>query len=70
MQPTESYIGGGVMALAGGALVLYSLVFLPKGERPVIPTQKKTWSETIYVEAQGCGLVPGDRPAPAAPPAP
>lgn len=70
VEPTGSYIGGSVMAVAGGALILYSVLFLPKGPRPVIPTQKKTWSETIYVEAQGCGLVPGDVPAPAAPPAP
>lgn len=63
-DPTKFYVGGGAMAVAGGALIIYSLAFLPSGPRPTIAPQKKTWTETTYVEAQGCGLVPGDQSAP------
>lgn len=70
-DPTASYITGGAMAVAGGAWLIYSLAVLPKGPRPTIAPTKKEWTETTYVEAEGCGLVPGDPVAPrVAPPAP
>ena len=60
-SPTGAYvIGGGMMAGAAGWL-LYSLGSLPKGTRPAVDHQRRAWTETTYVEATGCGLVPGDR---------
>lgn len=69
-EPTVAYaLGGAAVALAGGWLV-YSFAALPKGTKPTPPPMQKTWTETVYVEATGCGLVPGDAPAPAVPPTP
>jgi hypothetical protein len=59
--PTGAYVvGGGMMAGAAGWMI-YSLTSLPKGSRPAVEHQRRSWTETTYVEATGCGLVPGDR---------
>lgn len=69
-SPTLAYAAtAGAVVVAGGWLV-YSFAALPKGPAPVTPPSQKTWTETTYVEATGCGLVPGDRPVPAPVPAP
>ncbi|MCX5746969.1 MAG: hypothetical protein NT062_31245 [Proteobacteria bacterium] len=62
-SPTGSYAFGGGMAIGGAAWLIYSLTSLPKGPAPMMPPQQRAFTETTYVEAQGCGLVPADRPA-------
>ena len=57
--PTAAFAVGGTLAVAGAAWLIYSVGFLPNGPRPEIAPQMKTWTETTYVEAEGCGLVPG-----------
>ncbi|MEO7093360.1 MAG: hypothetical protein ABI175_08925, partial [Polyangiales bacterium] len=66
-SPTLAYAATGVAVVAAGGWLVYSFAALPKGEKPMTPPSHKTWTETTFVEATGCGLVPGDRPAPAAP---
>ena len=66
-QPTGAYAMGGIMAIGGAGWLIYSLTSLPKGPAPVRPPTQRRWTETHYVEAQGCGLVPADRAPPAAP---
>ena len=62
--PTAAFAVGGALAVAGAAWLIYSVGFLPNGPRPEIPSQTKTWTETAFVEAEGCGLVAGDRSTP------
>ncbi len=62
VDTTPGYIAGGSLAVIGGAWLGYSVGFLPSEPRPKIAPREKTWTETAYVEAQGCGLVPGDMP--------
>ena len=70
-EPTLAYAATGAAVLFAGGWVIYSFAALPKGPGPVTPPTYKQWTETTFVEATGCGLVPGDRPAPApAPPYP
>jgi hypothetical protein len=64
-EPTSAYAASGVAVLFAGGWLIYSFAALPKGAQPVPPPSQKMWSETTFVEATGCGLVPGDRPAPA-----
>lgn len=61
--PVGAYAFGGGMLVGGGAWLIYSLTSLPKGPAPIQPPQQRAFSETTFVEAQGCGLVPADRPA-------
>jgi hypothetical protein len=61
-QPTAAYAIGGAAIVGAAAWLIYSLTSLPKGAPPQTATQQRTWTETTYVEAQGCGLVPADRP--------
>lgn len=67
-QPTGAYAMGGIMAVGGAGWLIYSLTSLPKGPAPVRPPVQRRWTETHYVEAQGCGLVPADRVPPSAAP--
>ena len=62
--PTLAYVATGAAVLVAGGWLVYSFAALPKGPAPVTPPSHKTWTETTFVEATGCGLVPGDRPAP------
>ncbi|MDB4956223.1 MAG: hypothetical protein JWO36_3792 [Myxococcales bacterium] len=61
-QPTGAYVAGGVMIAGGLGWLAYSLLGLPKEAPPPVQTQQRQWTETQYVEASGCGLVPSDRP--------
>lgn len=67
--PTVAYGIGGAGVVGAGIWLAYSLTALPKGPPPAMAPQQRAWTETTYVEATGCGLVPADRapPPPAAP---
>jgi len=58
--PVGAYAVGGGMIAGGAGWLIYSLTQLPKGGRPAVEHQRKNWTETTYVEASGCGLVPAD----------
>jgi hypothetical protein len=59
--PTLAYGVGGA-AMIGAAIWLgYSLTSLPKGPPPQQAPSQHAWTETTFVEATGCGLVPADR---------
>ncbi len=64
-SPNGGYALAGAAVVVGGGWLVYSFAALPKGAAPVRPPSQKTWTETTYVEASGCGLVPADRPTPA-----
>ncbi len=64
-SPTLAYAASGAAVLFAGGWLVYSFAALPKGAPPVTPPSQKAWTETTFVEATGCGLVPSDRPAPA-----
>jgi hypothetical protein len=59
--PTGAYAVGGIMGVGGLAWIVYSLGSLPKGPKPERASAERRWTETAFVEATGCGLVPGDR---------
>jgi hypothetical protein len=59
--PTMAYAIGGAALVGAGAWLVYSLTSLPKGPKPDASSSKRAWTETTYVEASGCGLVPADR---------
>lgn len=52
---------GGLMLIGGIGLLTYSYTSLPKGPAPKPTRQLRTWTASEYVEASGCGLVPGDQ---------
>ena len=54
--PTTAFVVGGALAAIGSAWLIYSVGFLPNGPRPEVPPETKTWTESMYVEAEGCGL--------------
>jgi hypothetical protein len=58
--PVGAYAVGGGMIAGGAGWLIYSLTQLPKGGRPAVEHQRRDWTETSYVEATGCGLVPAD----------
>jgi len=60
-EPTVAYGIGGVALVGAVAWIVYSLVGLPRGAPPVEPSTTHAWTDTTYVEATGCGLVPADR---------
>ncbi len=60
-EPTTAYGIGGSAIVGAGVWLAYSLTQLPKGAAPSQPSTTRSWTETTYVEATGCGLVPGDR---------
>jgi len=60
-EPTLAYGVGGAAMIGAGAWLFYSFSSLPKGPRPVVASTQNAWTETTYVEATGCGLVPADR---------
>lgn len=62
-QPTLAYGVGGAAMAGAGIWLAYSMGSLPKGPAPVTPPTVRSWTETAYVEATGCGLVPADRAA-------
>ena len=47
---------------------LGSYAFLPSGPQPAPTNHERRWTETLFVEATGCGLVPADRPGTRPPP--
>lgn len=55
-SPTAAFAVGGALAAVGAAWLIYSVGFLPKEPRPEIAPQNKTWTESMYVEAEGCGI--------------
>jgi hypothetical protein len=57
---TPLYIAGGAMLAGGIAWLVYSYWRLPAGPPPPVQTAEQKWTATEFVEAQGCGLVPGD----------
>jgi hypothetical protein len=59
--PTLAYGIGGAAAVGAGAWLVYSLTALPKGSPPSVAPTQREWTETTFVEASGCGLVPADR---------
>jgi hypothetical protein len=67
--PTAAYVVGTGALIGAAGWMIYSLTQLPKGTPPSVARQNRTWTETTYVEAQGCGLVPADRPFPTPSPA-
>ena len=67
-EPTPVYAASGAAVLFAGGWLVYSFAALPKGRQPTPPPSQKAWTETSFVEATGCGLVPADRPAAFAPP--
>ena len=60
--PNAAYVIGGAAIVGAAAWLVYSLTSLPHGQPAELAPQQHAWTETTYVEAQGCGLVPGDRP--------
>ena len=56
--PLAGYAIGGALAAIGGAWLGYSVGFLPNGPRPQLPPREKRWTETTYVEVQGCAPAP------------
>lgn len=65
-EPTPVYAASGAAVLFAGGWLVYSFAALPGSPKPVTPPAQKAWTETVFVEATGCGLVPVDRtPAPA-----
>ena len=64
--PTGAYVVAGGMMVGAAAWLIYSYTQLPKGEAPAPSRGQRHWTETRYVEATGCGLVPADRAAQAA----
>jgi hypothetical protein len=66
-QPTLAYGAGGAAMIGAGIWLAYSMGSLPKGPAPVEQPTQRAWTETAYVEATGCGLVPADRSASLAP---
>jgi hypothetical protein len=65
--PTGAYIVGGGMMVGAAAWLIYSFSSLPKGPSPAMEESQRSFTETTYVEATGCGLVPADRTAQAQP---
>jgi hypothetical protein len=67
---TPYYVIGGVALAGAAAWLIYSFHSLPSGPPPPVQTSQQRWTATEYVEAVGCGLVPGDPvlAAPAPPP--
>lgn len=61
-EPTGTYAFAGGLALGGAALLVYSFAMLPKGPPPAPTRGERRWTETQYVPATGCGLVPADQP--------
>ena len=61
-QPTTAYAIGGAAVVTGAVWFVYSMAALPHGEAPQTQVHPRRWVESAYVEAEGCGLVPGDRP--------
>jgi hypothetical protein len=62
-DPTAGYLVGGALIAGGIAWMLYSHSALPSEPRPAVQHARRAWTETRYVEATGCGLVPADRAA-------
>lgn len=60
-DPTAGYVLGGLGMVGGIGLIAYSYTRLPAGPAPAIVPSERRWEETRFVEATGCGLVPGDR---------
>ncbi len=59
---TGSYVAGSAMLVGGVSWIVGSYAFLPSGPMPATTSHEKRWTETVFVEATGCGLVPADRP--------
>jgi hypothetical protein len=57
---TPAYILGAAMILGGAAWLWYSHSSLPSGPPPPVQNSERKWTATEFVEAMGCGLVPGD----------
>ena len=57
---TPYYITGGVMLAGAAAWLIYSFHSLPSGPPPAVQSTEQRWAANEYVEAVGCGLVPGD----------
>ena len=68
-DPTAGYITAGVLIGAGVAWIGYSYWKLPHQPAPTVVSSQRQWTETTFVEATGCGLVPGDVAANTAAPA-
>lgn len=62
-DPTTGYLVGGALIAGGVAWMLYSHASLPSGPPPAVQQSRRAWTETRFVEATGCGLVPADRVA-------
>jgi hypothetical protein len=60
-QPTFAYAAGGTAIVGAVVWSLYSFASLPKGPPPSPAPTTRAWTETTYVEATGCGLVPADK---------
>lgn len=57
---------GGAMVVGGIGWIWYATSRLPKGPPPTSQPQVRRWTATEFVEATGCGLVPGDQDGPRA----
>jgi hypothetical protein len=71
-EPMKAYGPGAAMLIGGGAWLITSLAVLP-GSRPTMAPKARRWTETTYVESQGCGSaqdIPEPQPKPLPQPSP
>jgi hypothetical protein len=69
-DPTAGYLVGGAMIAGAIGWIGYSYAKLPRHPAPAVQSSQRLWTETQFVEATGCGLVPADVVAPGAPASP
>ncbi len=63
-DPTAGYLFSGALIGGGVGWLWHSYRSLPKKPKPATTSGLDNWKETKFVEASGCGLVPGDSPPP------
>ncbi len=63
-DPTAGYLFSGALIGGGIGWLWHSYHSLPKRPKPAATSGLDNWKETKFVEASGCGLVPGDSPQP------
>ncbi|MBL4634873.1 MAG: SHOCT domain-containing protein [Kofleriaceae bacterium] len=63
-DPTAGYLLSGALIGGGVGWLWHSYRALPKSPKPPTTSGMDNWKEMKFVEASGCGLVPGDSPQP------